>query len=149
MALNMKALIQRVTEASVMINNQKYSSIKHGLCVFVGIKKSDTELDVNYLVSKIIKLRIFSDEDNKLNNSIYDINGSILIVSQFTLYADCKKGNMPSFIDSAEKLIATPLYVLFVNLLKEKNIPTKTGVFGKDMKVNLINDGPVTIMIES
>jgi len=145
----MKALIQRVSKATVTIKNKQHSCINQGLCVFVGIKKSDTALDVKYLVKKISTLRIFSDNSNKLNKSIYDIGGSILLVSQFTLYANCKKGNRPSFIDSADKLIATPLYDLFVNLLRNQKIPIKTGIFGADMKINLVNDGPVTIMIES
>ena len=145
----MRALIQRVSKATVIIKSKEYSSIKQGLCVFVGFKKSDTVLDVKYLVEKISTLRIFSDKNNKLNKSIYDIGGSMLLVSQFTLYANCKKGNRPSFIDSADKLIATPLYDLFVNLLRNKKIPIKTGIFGADMKINLINDGPVTIMLES
>ena len=145
----MKALIQRVTAASVKIKNKEYCSINEGLCVFLGVKKSDTELDVKYLVEKIINLRIFSDKNDKINKSIYDIRGSILIVSQFTLYANCKKGNRPSFIDSADKLSATQLYDLFVNLLREKKIQIKTGIFGSDMKINLTNDGPVTIMLES
>ena len=145
----MRALIQRVSKATVIIKSKEYSSIKQGLCVFVGFKKSDTVLDVEYLVEKISSLRIFSDKNNKLNKSIYDIGGSMLLVSQFTLYANCKKGNRPSFIDSADKLIATPLYDLFVNLLRNKKIPIKTGLFGADMKINLINDGPVTIMLES
>ena len=145
----MKALIQRVSAASVKIKNKEYSSINEGLCVFLGVKKSDTELDVKYLVEKIINLRIFSDKNDKINKSIYDIRGSILIVSQFTLYANCKKGNRPSFIDSADKLSATPLYDLFVNLLRKKKINIRTGIFGSDMKINLINEGPVTIILES
>ena len=145
----MKALIQRVSKAAVIIKNKEHSSINQGLCVLVGIKKSDTKLDVKYLAEKISTLRIFSDKNNKMNKSIYDIGGSILIVSQFTLYANCKKGNRPSFIDSADKLIATPLYDLFVNLLRRQKIQIKTGIFGSDMKINLINDGPVTIMIDS
>ena len=145
----MKALIQRVSAASVKIKNEEYSNINKGLSVFLGIKKSDTELDVKYLVEKIINLRIFSDKNNKMNKSICDIGGSILIVSQFTLYANCKKGNRPSFIDSADKLIATPLYDLFVNLLRKKKIHIETGIFGSDMKINLINEGPVTIILES
>ena len=145
----MRALVQRVSKAAVIIKNKEHSRINKGLCVFVGIKTSDTKLDVEYLAKKISTLRIFSDKNNKMNKSIYDIGGSILIVSQFTLYANCKKGNRPSFIDSADKLIATPLYDLFVNLLRRQKIQIKTGIFGSDMKINLINDGPVTIMIES
>ena len=117
--------------------------------MFLGIKKSDTKLDAQYLVEKIINLRIFPDDNNKMNKSIYDIGGSILIISQFTLYANCKKGNRPSFINSADKLIATKLYDLFINLLIDKKISVKTGVFGLDMNINLINEGPVTIMLES
>ena len=145
----MKALIQRVSSASVLIDNEEHSNIHEGLCVFLGIKKNDTELDVQYLIDKIVNLRVFADKNNKMNKSIYDTKGSILLVSQFTLYANCQKGNRPSFIDSANKLIATPLYDLFVNLLISKNIKVETGLFGANMKINLINDGPVTIMLES
>ncbi len=145
----MKALIQRVSSASVIINNQEYSQIHKGLCIFLGIKDTDQKSDVQYLIDKIIKLRIFPDENNMMNKSLCEIKGSILVVSQFTLYANCSKGNRPSFKLAANKLIATPLYDLFINLLKEKKLLVKTGKFGYDMKINLTNDGPVSIILES
>ena len=134
----MKALIQRVSSASVIINNQEYSQIHKGLCIFLGIKDTDQKSDVQYLIDKIIKLRIFPDENNMMNKSLCELKGSILGVSQFTLYADCSKGNRPSFKLAANKLIATPLYDLFVNLLISKNIKVETGLFGANMKINLI-----------
>ena len=144
----MKALIQRVSKASVSIDNKIHSSINEGLCVFLGVKKNDTQDHVSQLVDKILKLRIFSDENQKMNKSVIDINGEILVVSQFTLYADLQKGNRPSFHNSASKLIATSLYELFINLLEEKKIKVKSGQFGANMNIDLANDGPVTLMLE-
>ena len=118
------------------------------MCIFLGIKSTDSPETAEQLVDKILKLRIFSDITNKMNQSISDINGQILVVSQFTLYADTTKGNRPSFHDAASKLIASPLYELFINLLKEKNMTVKSGQFGTNMNVELNNSGPVTIMLE-
>ena len=149
MAFNiMKAVIQRVANAEVIISNHLYSSINVGLCIFLGIKNTDTIKNVEQLVNKIIHLRIFPDSKNKMNKSILDIQGEALVISQFTLYANCKKGNRPSFNDAASKLIASPLYELFINLLKEKKIHVRTGQFGADMNIQLNNNGPVTIIVE-
>ena len=137
----MKALVQRVSSATVYINEKKHSHITAGLCLFLGIKKTDTKLNVIKLVEKVINLRVFSDKHQKMNKSIQQINGDILVVSQFTLYADCKKGNRPSFHNSANKLIASPLYQLFINLLKEKNINVKSGDFGSNMNIGIVNNG--------
>lgn len=144
----MKAIIQRVSRASVMIDNQLYSSINSGLCIFLGIHDNDKKLNVEKLVNKIINLRIFSDENHKMNQSILDIQGQILVISQFTLYADCAKGNRPSFKNAANKLIATPLYELFINLLKDKNLNVQSGKFGANMNIKLNNQGPVTLIVE-
>jgi len=144
----MKALIQRVSEASVNIESKTYSKVHYGMCIFLGIKKNDTTINVHHLVDKIVKLRIFSDLDGKMNKSIQDISGDILVVSQFTLYADCTGGNRPSFQNSANKLNASPLYELFINLLKEKKINVQSGKFGANMNIKLKNQGPVTLMLE-
>ena len=144
----MKALIQRVSEASVNIESKTYSKVQYGMCIFLGIKKNDNTINVHHLVDKIVKLRIFSDIDGKMNKSIQDISGDILVVSQFTLYADCTGGNRPSFQNSANKLNASPLYQLFINLLKEKKINVQSGKFGANMNIKLKNEGPVTLMLE-
>ena len=144
----MKAVIQRVEKASVSINGKLYSTINSGMCVFLGIHINDKKLNVEKLVDKISKLRIFSDEFNYMNKSIVESKGEILVVSQFTLYGDCKKGNRPSFQNAANKLIAMPLYEMFINLLKAKNIIVKSGKFGADMNISLDNKGPVTIIVE-
>ena len=144
----MKIVIQRVSQASVFINKKLYSTINNGMCVFLGIHADDNEENVKKLVDKVSNLRIFQDEFNNMNKSLIDIEGEILVVSQFTLYANCKKGNRPSFQNAANKLIAMPLYDLFINLLKEKKIIVKSGKFGSDMNVKLENNGPVTIILE-
>lgn len=144
----MKAVIQRVEKASVSIDGRLYSAINSGMCIFLGIHINDKKLNVEKLVDKISKLRIFSDEFNYMNKSIVESKGEILVVSQFTLYGDCKKGNRPSFQNAANKLIAMPLYEMFINLLKAKNIIVKSGKFGADMNISLDNKGPVTIIME-
>ncbi len=144
----MKALIQRVSNATVFIDAKKHAKISTGMCIFLGVKPTDNPQIVKKLVSKILKLRIFSDRNKNMNRSICDINGEILVVSQFTLYADTTKGNRPSFQNTASKLIASPLYDLFINLLKEKKITVLSGKFGENMNVELNNNGPVTIMLE-
>ena len=144
----MKAVIQRVENASVSIDGKLYSAINSGMCIFLGIHINDKKLNVEKLVDKISKLRIFSDEFNYMNKSIVESKGEILVVSQFTLYGDCKKGNRPSFQNAANKLIAMPLYKMFINLLKAKNIIVKSGKFGADMNISLDNKGPVTIIME-
>lgn len=145
----MKVVIQRVTEASVEIEEAIYSSIKNGLLVLLGISVADEKEDVDWLCKKIIGLRIFSDENELMNLSVKDINGQILLVSQFTLYGDANKGNRPSFIQAARPEKAIPLYEYFIQQLCKNDINVYTGKFGADMKVSLTNDGPVTIIIDS
>mgnify|MGYP003571577854 CR=1 FL=1 len=144
----MKILIQRVKKASVSINNCLYSEISKGILAFVGVEKGDTEEQAEKLAGKIVNLRIFPDENGKMNRSIKDISGEILIVSQFTLCSDCKKGTRPSFDNSASPEIANNLYEKFISEVKKLNISAKTGQFGAMMEVSLINDGPVTFIIE-
>ena len=146
----MKLVIQRVKNASVDIDNKTIGKIGNGFLVFLGIKTSDTKQDADYLVRKLINLRIFTDENDKMNLALKDVNGELLIISQFTLYGDCKKsGNRPSFTDAAKPEIAIPLYEYFVDECKKQILTVETGIFGADMKVSLLNDGPVTIIIES
>ena len=144
----MRVVIQRSKEASVSFND-KVNKIDKGLVVLLGMTNNDTIEDIKYLVKKIVNLRIFEDSDNKMNYSVNDINGSILLVSQFTLYASCKDGNRPSFTNALNYEESEKLYELFKEELSKTNIPFKTGEFGEDMKVSLINDGPVTIIIDS
>jgi D-aminoacyl-tRNA deacylase len=146
----MRVVVQRVSEASVTIEGTVKSVIKHGLLILLGIEEADTEEDIQWLVSKISNLRIFSDEVGLMNRSVVDIAGEILIVSQFTLYASTKKGNRPSFIRAAKPDYAIPMYEKFVLILhKTSNVNVLTGIFGADMKVALLNDGPVTIVMDS
>ena len=146
----MRFVIQRVSEASVTIQNSVYSSIEKGFLVLVGIEEADTQEDVEWLCAKLINLRVFSDVDGKMNLSLQDINGSILLVSQFTLFASTKKGNRPSFIKSAKPEVAIPLYENCIATLHQLlGKPIQTGVFGADMKIALVNDGPVTILMDS
>ena len=144
----MKALIQRVKKASVTIDNELYSEIEKGILVFLGVTKDDTIENSQKLVQKVLALRIFEDENEKMNFSISDIKGQILVVSQFTLCADCKKGTRPSFDTAAAPDIAAKLYENFVEQLKQSGLVVKTGKFRAMMDVSLINDGPVTIMVE-
>jgi D-tyrosyl-tRNA(Tyr) deacylase len=146
----LKVIIQRVSEASVTINQNIVAHINHGLLVLVGIEEADTLEDINWLVSKIVYLRIFGDEMNVMNLSVKDSKGEIIVVSQFTLHALTKKGNRPSYIKAAKPEIAIPMYEKFVQLLElELGKKIQTGQFGADMKVALVNDGPVTIIIDS
>ena len=145
----MKVLIQRVKQASVTIENNLYSSINNGILALVGIEKGDTEETVEKLAKKVVNLRIFPDKNGKMNLSIVDIQGEMLIVSQFTLCGDCKKGTRPSFDRSAPPDIANNLYEKMVSYVKKCGITTYTGVFGAMMDIELINDGPVTFMLEA
>lgn len=146
----MRLVIQRTGKASVVINNSVYSSIEKGLMVLVGIEDADDEKDIDWLVQKLINMRIFSDADGKMNLSVKDIDGEILLVSQFTLHASTQKGNRPSFIKAARPEKAIPLYEAFIKKINaELGKPCKTGEFGADMKVELVNDGPVTIVMDS
>lgn len=146
----MKVVIQRVLRSSVTIAEKVHSSIENGLLILLGIETEDTLTDAEKLASKIVKLRIFSDENGQMNLSNSDVNGDYLVISQFTLHADTKKGNRPSYIKAARPEQAVPLYEKFIELLKnESGKEIKTGVFGADMKVELVNDGPVTIIIDT
>ena len=144
----MKALIQRVKKASVTVNGERISEIGAGLLVFLGVQKDDTEANAEKLADKISRLRIFEDENDKMNLSVLDTKGEILVVSQFTLCADCKKGTRPSFDSAAHPEIAENLYEYFTTQLKSLNIPCQTGKFRAMMDVELINDGPVTLWVE-
>lgn len=144
----MKVLIQRVKKASVTIDNKLYSSINQGILAFVGIEKGDTAEQIEKAAKKLVNLRIFSDENDKMNKSVLDISGEILIVSQFTLCGNCKKGTRPSFDNSAHPEIANELYLKFVDEVKNLNVSVETGKFAAMMDVALINDGPVTFMLE-
>ena len=144
----MRVVIQRVSDASVTIDNKVYNSINNGFMVLVAFTEGDNSLDIDYIVKKIVNLRVFDDENGVMNKSILDTNGTILSISQFTLYANTKKGNRPSYIDALKGELSTKLYDEFNEKLNEI-VPTKTGIFGADMKVSLINDGPVTIIIDS
>jgi D-tyrosyl-tRNA(Tyr) deacylase len=146
----MRAIIQRVKTASVTINSEKVSHIEQGLLILLGIETTDNEEDIQWLVRKIIQMRIFNDEKGVPNLSIEEIAGELLVVSQFTLYASTKKGNRPSYIRAARPETAIPLYELFLSALQK--LSTKqvaAGVFGADMQVSLINDGPITLLIDS
>jgi D-tyrosyl-tRNA(Tyr) deacylase len=146
----MRVIIQRVLSASVSIDGVIHSSIHHGFLVLLGIHTTDNQTDVDYIVQKIAGLRIMNDEQGKMNLSLSDVGGNLLLVSQFTLYANTKKGNRPSFVEAAAPSVAIPLYELTQLKLKEKlGIEIQTGVFGADMQINLVNDGPVTIIIDS
>jgi len=144
----MRALLQRVSEAQVRIGEIIHGRIDVGLLVFLAIGEYDVEDDLDHLVKKITQLRIFSDKEGKMNKSVIDIGGSLLVVSQFTLFASTKKGTRPSFINSAKPEIAIPLYDRFVEKCN-RVLPVSTGIFGADMKVSLVNDGPVTIWLDS
>ncbi|HQU59284.1 MAG: D-tyrosyl-tRNA(Tyr) deacylase [Phaeodactylibacter sp.] len=146
----MRVVIQRVSEASVTIEGQVKSSIGWGLLILLGVEDTDNQEDIQWLCAKISKLRIFNDEAGLMNLSVQDFGGELMVVSQFTLHASTKKGNRPSFIRAARPDFAIPMYEAFVKTLElESGLPVKTGVFGADMKVRLLNDGPVTIVMDS
>ena len=144
----MRALIQRVSKAYVEVNEKKISSIDKGLLVLLGVQDTDDQTDITWLSNKIIKMRLFEDDNGEMNQSIEDIKGQLLIVSQFTLHASTKKGNRPSFMAAAHPDVALPLFQSFVTEC-QKQIPTQTGQFGAMMQVGLVNDGPVTIWLDS
>ncbi|MEO5909681.1 MAG: D-aminoacyl-tRNA deacylase [Pelobium sp.] len=146
----MRAVLQRVSEASCKVNGEITGEIETGFLMLLGIEEADTDEDLVWLAQKIVNMRIFSDENDLMNKSLADINGRILLISQFTLFAQTKKGNRPSFIKAAKPEKAIPLYKkMIAELEKLTGKKTETGVFGADMKVSLVNDGPVTIMIDS
>ena len=144
----MKIVLQRVSSASVKVDSKIVGSIDHGMLLLIGFSSSDNEESILPTLEKIVKLRIFSDEEGKMNKSVLDVNGSALLVSQFTLYADTKKGNRPSFIEAARPEQAIPLYEFFIAEMKKRISKVETGIFGADMKVELVNDGPVTIVFD-
>jgi len=145
----MRLVIQRVNHAGVQVSGKEIASCGKGLLVLLGVTHDDSMEDVEYCASKTLGLRIFEDEDEKMNLSIQDIQGEILVVSQFTLYGDIRKGRRPSFVNSAKPDKANELYEEYVKYLQKENIPVSAGQFGADMKVELINDGPVTILVDS
>lgn len=145
----MKFLIQRVNHASVTVNHQITGQIQKGFLVFIGISDDDNELIADKFIKKMTNLRIFEDADGKTNLSLQDVNGSLLLVSQFTLYADCKKGNRPSFVHAGAPDKANQLYQYIIDCCRESGLHVETGIFGADMKVDLENDGPFTIMLDS
>lgn len=144
----MKIVIQRVTNAQVEVDKKVVGKIGKGFLVLLGVTHEDTKENADYLVKKLWKLRVFSDENDKMNLSLKDVNGELLIVSQFTLYANCKDGNRPSFVEAAKPEQANELYEYFCSECKKNDIKVEKGIFGADMKVSLLNDGPVTIVIE-
>lgn len=145
----MRAVVQRVTNADAKIDGRVNGKIDNGLLVLLGVGNGDTEEDMKYIADKIIKLRIFSDENDKMNLSLEDVGGSMLVISQFTLYGDCSHGRRPYFGNAMEPVSANEMYEKFVAYIRERGIHTETGEFGADMKVSLTNDGPVTIILES
>lgn len=144
----MRFLVQRVKEAHVEVDNKCVGKIGNGFLVLIGITHADTKEVADYLIKKLINLRVFEDENEKMNLSLSDVNGSLLLVSQFTLYADCSNGNRPSFTEAAKPEFANSLYEYIIEECKKKINNVETGIFGADMKVNLVNNGPVTILLE-
>jgi D-aminoacyl-tRNA deacylase len=145
----MKAIIQRVSKASVKVDSQKIAQINHGMLILLGVKKGDTEKEVELVAKKTANLRIFSDKEGKMNLSLLEIDGQAIVVSQFTLYGNCKKGRRPSFIDAALPEKADFLYQHYVQCLKNENISVQTGHFQAMMQVEIVNEGPVTIILDS
>ncbi len=145
----MRAILQRVQKASVTVDNEVVGSINQGLVVFLGCGEGDTEVELDYIVEKSVNLRIFSDEDGRMNHSLLDLDAEMLVVSQFTLYANTKKGRRPSFVDAMKPRPAEVLYEGFVDTVRSRGVSVETGVFGAMMDVELINDGPVTIILDT
>jgi D-tyrosyl-tRNA(Tyr) deacylase len=145
----MRAVLQRVRRACVVIDGQVAGAIEQGLLVLLAVAGSDTREQASWLADKIVGLRIFNDADGKMNLAVTDVSGAVLVVSQFTLYGDTRKGRRPSFIGAAQPEIAIPLYEEFVNAVKAHGVPTATGRFGADMQVELVNDGPVTLIVDT
>ena len=145
----MRAVIQRVSQASVKINNTIHGKISHGMLVLLGIRGGDSSTDLQWMAEKIVNLRIFEDQQGKMNRSLADIDGEMLIISQFTLYGDCRKGRRPGFSSAAPPDIAEPLYLQFIEEVKNRQVRVATGIFQATMEVELVNDGPVTLLVDS
>lgn len=145
----MKFVIQRVTEASCTVDNQITGEIKNGFCVLIGVAETDTRDIADKMIKKMLQMRIFADDQGKTNLSLKDVSGSLLLISQFTLYANCKKGNRPSFIEAGNPELANSLYEYIIEECKKEIPMVQTGIFGADMKISLINDGPFTIVLDS
>ena len=145
----MRAVVQRVSRARVLVGEEVVGEIGRGLVILLGVARSDTAEQATWLADKVVSLRIFQDAQENMNLGLGDVGGAVLVVSQFTLYGDCRKGRRPSFVDAAPPEIAVPLYEAFVNAIKANGIPTATGRFGAMMQVELVNDGPVTMVVES
>lgn len=145
----MRAVVQRVKRASVTIDGTKTAEIGVGFLILLGVHETDTEADAEYLAKKCCGLRVFEDDNGKMNRSVQDVGGAFLVVSNFTLYGDCKKGNRPSFTSTARPETAVPLYEHFISCVRQSGIACQTGMFGADMQVELLNDGPVTLIVES
>lgn len=145
----MRGVVQRVQRASVSVDNKIIGKVEHGILLLLGVEDTDEEKDLEYMCDKVPNLRIFEDENGKMNKSLMDVNGSLLVISQFTLLGDARKGRRPSFTQAAIPEKAITMYESFIEKMKEKDIVTKSGEFGADMQVELINDGPVTILLDS
>jgi D-aminoacyl-tRNA deacylase len=145
----MRAVLQRVTQARVKIDGEVVGEIGLGLLVLLGVSPHDTPQQAEWLADKIVGLRVFEDAEGKMNRDVVEVGGGILIVSQFTLYGDCRKGRRPSFIDAAPPPVAVPLYAAFIDAVRARGVPTATGRFGAMMEVELVNDGPVTLIVDS
>ena len=145
----MRVVLQRVSEAKVTVDGEIAGAIGPGLLILLGISRTDTRRDCEYLAGKVTGLRIFMDDNGKMNRSVTDLGGSLLVVSQFTLYGDCRKGRRPGFDAAADPETARQLYEYFVAILRERSIPVETGIFQASMKVSLVNDGPVTLIVDS
>lgn len=145
----MRVVVQRVLKSSVKVDGKLVGSIERGVNLLIGFCIDDTEEDINYIKDKVVNLRIFEDENDKLNKSLIDINGEILAISQFTLYGDCRKGRRPNFMEAMPGKEAKALYLSFVQKLRDTGLKVEMGIFGADMKVDILNDGPVTILIDS
>ena len=145
----MRAVVQRVSSSSVLVDGSEVGRIGVGFCVLLGVTQGDGPEQVRWLVDKISSLRVFEDQSGKLNLSLEDVSGGVLVISQFTLYGDCRKGRRPSFVRAAEPSIAKELYDLFVDMLKDKGLPVETGIFQAHMNVEINNDGPVTLILDT
>jgi len=144
-----RVVVQRVAEANVAVDGEVVGEIRLGLLVFLGVHRGDDESDLRYLVDKVVGLRIFPDEDRRMNRSLLDVGGEILVISQFTLYGDCRKGRRPSFVEAAEPEQAEELYECWLDALRARGLEPQAGVFGATMNVRLVNDGPVTLLLDS